>query len=379
VIAADRVADWKALYWMNSLYGPVTYETRRGHTPIPDSSWTAWQPSPNDAPLGDPHTLYIQYRATLATADPLRTPQVHNTWIEYYESRFVTPLEAGWNLVSIPYKPAESDVRRALARLDGRYDLLYAWDAARQAWQKYDPAAPFGNSLAALDPARGFWIHMLEAYPLDVPGASPAATTIPLRPGWNLAGYPSLHGHALPGALSDNGAGSAWTRVLGYKASLPEPWRLFARVPGPDDNGLTALYPGEGYWILAGANANWRVEYGAADETPLPAEPVAGPPGPPLPPNLPCSLYGLVGLGGSLLPGATVTAWAGGVQVGQGAVTRWQGRPVYALELQAGAPGDLLSFKVNGMPATETIQWQRGTSRRLDLSGYTAWLPLVRR
>lgn len=96
VLAAAQTADWIALYWMQSLYGPVGFETRRGSTPIPDGSWTAWMPSPNNAPLGDPNTLYIQYRATLATADPLRTPLVDNAWVEYRRPNFA------WRAVYLP-------------------------------------------------------------------------------------------------------------------------------------------------------------------------------------------------------------------------------------------------------------------------------------
>ncbi len=52
----------------------VGLEARHGDTPVPDGSWTAFAPIPAPgAPLSGA-SRYLQYRATLATGDPARTP-----------------------------------------------------------------------------------------------------------------------------------------------------------------------------------------------------------------------------------------------------------------------------------------------------------------
>ena len=46
----------------------VTFETRSGQTPAPDSSWSAWQAVGNGGAIQSPSGKYIQYKATLTSA-----------------------------------------------------------------------------------------------------------------------------------------------------------------------------------------------------------------------------------------------------------------------------------------------------------------------
>jgi len=74
------------------------------------------------------------------------------------------PLKAGWNLVSYPSETARL-VTEALASIAGKYDLIYAYDAADVAdpWKIYDVARPpFLNDLVTMTPKRGYWIRVSE-------------------------------------------------------------------------------------------------------------------------------------------------------------------------------------------------------------------------
>jgi hypothetical protein len=75
-----------------------------------------------------------------------------------------------WNLIGYPSAAAVA-LPDALAGIAGKYDLVYAYDAADTAdqWKKFVPnAPPFVNDLTALGPGKGYWIRMTEAATLVV-------------------------------------------------------------------------------------------------------------------------------------------------------------------------------------------------------------------
>ena len=73
------------------------------------------------------------------------------------------------------------------------------------AWQHYDPAVGYGNTLTTLDESMGFWVEMTTADTLVVTGTAPGTSNIALKAGWNLVGFPVARSLALPGALTNNG------------------------------------------------------------------------------------------------------------------------------------------------------------------------------
>ena len=61
----------------------VSFETRSGDTPAPDSTWSPWQPLSGNAIKSPAGRRYVQYRATLTTADPLVSPTIDSVAIGY--------------------------------------------------------------------------------------------------------------------------------------------------------------------------------------------------------------------------------------------------------------------------------------------------------
>jgi len=81
------------------------------------------------------------------------------------------PLYTGWNLVGYPSQTTRS-IAEALATIDGKYDLVYAYDAwdAEDPWKKYNTAAPpFLNDLTEMGPGWGYWIRVSEDCVWSVP------------------------------------------------------------------------------------------------------------------------------------------------------------------------------------------------------------------
>jgi len=109
-------------------------------------------------------------------------------------------------------------------------------------------------------------------------------------------------------------------------------------------------------------------------------------------PPLPSSFYGTVKVNGANVPeGTQVTAWVDGVRYAYTTVLIYQGDTVYALDvpgdeqetpetIEGGVQGDVIVFRVGGVPADQIATWQTGTNVNLDLTlraGTTTFLPLV--
>jgi hypothetical protein len=183
-------------------------------------------------------------------------------------STFSLDLVAGWNLVSFPLHPANTEISSVLSTISGSYSLVYVWDASASSgnWRTYDPSAPpYANTLATLDEKMGFWIQMTTARTLTISGAPPVATQIALSSsggGWNLVGYPSETAGSLPDILTTHGVGSGFSIIYAYHAAdTADFWKLY-RPDGPAfANDLSGLTRGYGYWIDVNAPATWEVEY----------------------------------------------------------------------------------------------------------------------
>jgi len=73
-------------------------------------------------------------------------------------------LYTGWNLVGYPSLTARP-MTEALAGIEGKYDLVYAYDAwdTEDPWKKYNTAAPpFLNDLTEMGSGWGYWIRVSE-------------------------------------------------------------------------------------------------------------------------------------------------------------------------------------------------------------------------
>jgi hypothetical protein len=177
---------------------------------------------------------------------------------------FAIILQPGWNLVSFNLHPANSAPAQVLSSIAGSYDQVYAWNAARpnNNWLLYSPSGPpYANTLAALDEKTGFWINIILQNPvtLYVTGSIPTTTTINLSTtagGWNLTGFPSATGKALPGVIP-----AEVPLVYAYHAGDAVLWKLYDRGAPPYVNNLTSLAPGWGYWVYATASIPWIVNY----------------------------------------------------------------------------------------------------------------------
>jgi parallel beta-helix repeat protein len=164
-------------------------------------------------------------------------------------------LKQGWNLISIPFIQEEQNLTRVLGSIDSWYDAVQWYDSSNpnKPWMHNKVSKPFGNDISHLNESIGFWIHITN--PGDTiflyNGTQPTSNqTIPLHPGWNLVGYPSLTNRNRTAALNNITFGSEVDAIWTYN-SANQKWEELSE----DDH----FEVGKGYWIHATTDCEWEV------------------------------------------------------------------------------------------------------------------------
>jgi len=147
---------------------------------------------------------------------------------------YTIPLIAGWNLISLPLGPANTNIQTVLASLPAA-SLQSVWYYSGGSWQSYAPGAP--SLLNTMEDGKSYWLMMASPATLTVTGAVPASYSYSLNGSWNMTGFTSL---------------SAST-VEAYCASIYGlinfPVYAFRNGSWAVINAGGLLQPGEGYWV----------------------------------------------------------------------------------------------------------------------------------
>ncbi len=148
------------------------------------------------------------------------------------------PLDAGWNLISLPVQPLECDISGQTASIAGKFTKLLAREGG--SWKIYDPANASLSDKLALEPGKGYWISMSSAGTLSLTDSGLAPSKlVKLGAGWNLVGCTLSEAAAVSQALQS--ISGKYEKVAEYSGGT---WKYY---PGT----LSQLTPGRGYWIKA--------------------------------------------------------------------------------------------------------------------------------
>ena len=159
------------------------------------------------------------FGGTIATRDEAAATTGQTAWLARTDTRLVLGLEAGWNLVSLPFEPSDSTVE-AIFALAGEI-AVWAWDNATAAYRLPD----------RIEAKEGYWVYAPAAAKLIVQGEAPADDGRGFLPGWNLFG--PLADCALPNEAFLTGSAFGWK--------------------GHTYHVATTLLRTRGYWIRANA------------------------------------------------------------------------------------------------------------------------------
>jgi len=166
----------------------------------------------------------------------------------------------GWRFVSFPLD-VTGDAQTVFNDTlwgDGftDWDYLQWYDPTLAQWKSYSKFKPdILNDLPDPVNTMGFWIHITSNTGDEVLttgiGPEPTSTTIQLKAGWNMAGYPARNDSAynVTQLMTDTGA----TAVEGYNALAIYRIEVLA--------GDYVLKRGEAYWIKVDSDTTWTVDW----------------------------------------------------------------------------------------------------------------------
>ncbi len=160
-------------------------------------------------------------------------------------------LLTGFNLVSIPDEPSNTDPAIVLAGIASQLSAAFVYDAcdAADPWKLYDPANPAASDLDAIDHTQGLWLDVTSPAVLPVTGTQPPTTQIQLCTGWNLIGYPLAQARAVQTALAS--IDGKYLRVFGFElGDSADPWEVYDVSTPAWANDLQLMQRGRGYWVL---------------------------------------------------------------------------------------------------------------------------------
>ncbi len=165
------------------------------------------------------------------------------------------PVSDGWNFVSFNLGLKDNDMESILEDQDngipGSYEKVIYYDAQNDIWRSYYPERDEQfNQLTLWDHNMGVWIQMNNNDILTLEGNLLDVTSIILKPGWNMIGYPSesISNHSLPEEVEK----------IGYFDA-----DAHNNIAYDFDTDNFEFKPDEGYYLYNGAEEDilWTVEY----------------------------------------------------------------------------------------------------------------------
>lgn len=162
------------------------------------------------------------------------------------------PILPGWNMISLPEIPPNTDPANLLAPIEGAYTKVIAADSCGDIPEEhrvYDSADPASATLTAIEPGVGLMIQGTTSTALPSDGELPATWSMPLCKGWNLVGLPIGQPRAVRNALAS--IEGKWERIFQYEAdNPPEYWQYYQTDIPAWANQIDVLEPGRGFWLL---------------------------------------------------------------------------------------------------------------------------------
>ncbi len=160
---------------------------------------------------------------------------------------FNIDLVEGWNLISSPLIPDDSDIDVVLADITDNVSTVWYYDAATDEWLSYAPDAP--SDLTDIVDGQGYWIEMtadatLTISGVELPAPPDAPPTYDVYAGWNLIGFKSVVAKTATLYLAGD-AFDAFVRLYGYDAA----GAVYTTVLIGGN-----LQPGQGYWLAVNAD-----------------------------------------------------------------------------------------------------------------------------
>jgi len=154
-------------------------------------------------------------------------------------------LTSGWNLMSLPEVPTNTNIDSMLSGIMGNVTSVWYFSGGPSGtWYSYAPGAP--STLLTLEAGKAYWFNMASGDTLSFQGrkcpcppASPTTFSVTTT-GWNMIGFKSTINKTVSTYFASNGTcGTAYLAPInGYAAGA---WTTI--------NCADNMTPGSGYWV----------------------------------------------------------------------------------------------------------------------------------
>ncbi len=179
------------------------------------------------------------------------TPDVITIRIEEEQT---IPLYEGWNFVSLPFDPVNTNLSYVLGPVLQNCISVWTYDNIGRRWLKHIfGGSPFPNDLTTIEFGKGYLINMSDDATLTVFGKVREQSSIVLKRGWNLVGCNSMEGLPLDALNSIQ-----YESVCTYE-NLDNKWLKHAPDGPPFMDDLDYLYTGKAYWLYVNENCTWYI------------------------------------------------------------------------------------------------------------------------
>jgi hypothetical protein len=211
---------------------------------LPDS----FQASITDAQTGVPVRLDGEY--TFTSSDTPRTFRVALRAGAVSQQRLTHTVQPGWNLITIPLDPQNTDAREHLADNFANLNIYQFFDG-----EMYDTEHEQKVDIQA---GVGYWIYADNATEIDVTGRSipmDYALTLPLKNGWNLIGNPYTADIPWADNIRIAWAGETYSLEQAAQQGLVDPVLYeYDDAGGYSPNSAAVMKAWKGYVIKASAD-----------------------------------------------------------------------------------------------------------------------------
>jgi hypothetical protein len=169
---------------------------------------------------------------------------------------FDIALTYGWNLISIPFFQSDTKISSVFSSISGSYDAVQIYNSSdlTDPWKhNNNQKLVHFNDLNQVDHTQGIWIHITEpsGVILECPGSVFSSDAqIPIFPGWNLVGYPSLTNRNRTNTLNNLLFGPDIDTIWTYDSQSG----LWNEIDEPDE-----FEAGRGYWVHSLVTKTWSV------------------------------------------------------------------------------------------------------------------------
>jgi len=175
-----------------------------------------------------------------------------------FGSTVFVELYTGWNMISLPLKPADLSASSVLATIPNAGGIAYLWNASKAA---YD--AIYGD--IELEPGKAYWISVTGDGTWTPTGSEIHGTKVNLTPGWNMIGVPSAANVSVADITVTVGA-DTYTLVEaaqnGYIGGIFYSWNTANEEWDATIISDTAtLKPGTGYFININQECQCAITY----------------------------------------------------------------------------------------------------------------------